>query len=285
MPFIPIYRIQDHFHNDFGTHVTKADGRLHQHDYWEMFYVISGCASHRLENSNSVFSSGTLYLLKPYHTHAFYDTFDKVAIHRDIALSDELFRQTCNSISEDFYDTFVSSPQKLFTIPIDEATTTTLEKRLDNFCSIPELELQQQKIVSRMICNFILLLFFENRILSIRHDSDQLNRIIETMKKPEVLQFGIEYLLNEVGFSHGYLCRLFRKQTGKTILETLTSFRMQYASNLIRNSNFTFLDISERVGYDSLSHFVKVFKQYYHQTPSEYKRKFATKTNLTKTES
>lgn len=277
MTYIPTYKFCDFFSNQFGTHLTKADGHLHSHDYWEIFYVVQGVASHRLNDTYSMLSAGTIYILKPYKIHAFNDIENSTALHRDIAVTDELFRQTCQWASPDLYENLLCSEEDIFPIPIEACALSTLENRLNHFCMIPEENEECRSQVAKLILNYIFLLYLENINVNIHLYPDPFSSILAEMKSPDVLQFGIEQLLAKTGFSHGHLCRLFKKYTGKTMLAILTSNRMQHAAALIRSSEYSLLEISEMVGYDSLSHFIRNFKAYYQQPPSAYRKKYRIK--------
>lgn len=83
----------------------------------------------------------------------------------------------------------------------------------------------------------------------------------------------LEQLAGVVGLSTGYLSHIFRKETGKSILQYITETRCQKAAELLYTTDMPVQDVGMYVGYPDNNYFVKVFKKCYQTTPSEYKKK------------
>lgn len=69
-----------------------------------------------------------------------------------------------------------------------------------------------------------------------------------------------------------YFSRLFLKYTGQRPLKYLHEKRIERAQYLIATNDLSYSDIAERVGFESLPHFSKIFKKVTSLTPGEYKR-------------
>ena len=78
-----------------------------------------------------------------------------------------------------------------------------------------------------------------------------------------------------VGVTPSYLSRVFRKDKNQTVVEYLNKTRIEHAKNLIRDSNVNFKKIPGYVGFNSMTYFFTVFKQYAGETPSQYKKHLA----------
>ncbi|MBP3663977.1 MAG: helix-turn-helix transcriptional regulator, partial [Tyzzerella sp.] len=70
---------------------------------------------------------------------------------------------------------------------------------------------------------------------------------------------------------HRNLSRLFKKNTNKTIKEYLTTAKMNYSIELLRNKDLSILTISEMIGYNSLSHYITTFKKHTGFSPQKYR--------------
>ncbi len=75
-----------------------------------------------------------------------------------------------------------------------------------------------------------------------------------------------------VNLHPGYLQRIFKASTGKTIVETLTELRVSKAKMLLRNTDIPVADICEYVGIGSRQYFHAVFKRHAGLTPVDYRR-------------
>ena len=76
-----------------------------------------------------------------------------------------------------------------------------------------------------------------------------------------------------LGISPSHLSRLFRQQTGETVMSFITRCRVDQAKQLLRQSPAKVKDIGHTVGYNDIRHFVRVFTAQVGMTPSEYRRK------------
>ncbi len=74
-----------------------------------------------------------------------------------------------------------------------------------------------------------------------------------------------------VDLSESYLSRLFTKEMGISIHEYINIAKVEKARNLLCYSDFSFIDISNYLGFSSQSHFITVFKKYEGMTPKKYR--------------
>lgn len=82
----------------------------------------------------------------------------------------------------------------------------------------------------------------------------------------------LEQLSAISGYNPTYFSELFRKFTGETYLERLTSLRINYAKALLA-TGLSVTDTCFASGFGSLSNFLAVFKAKCGMPPSEYRRK------------
>jgi len=70
-----------------------------------------------------------------------------------------------------------------------------------------------------------------------------------------------------------YFCKMFKKATGINFTDYLSRVRIEKAKNLLLNPNLRISEIAFEVGFQSLTHFNRVFKNILGQSPSEYREK------------
>ena len=68
--------------------------------------------------------------------------------------------------------------------------------------------------------------------------------------------------------------RELKKRTGKTITEVVTQARMSWAAYKLAFTTTEVLDIIFDCGFNSTSHFYKIFKKYYMVTPFQYRENY-----------
>lgn len=68
-----------------------------------------------------------------------------------------------------------------------------------------------------------------------------------------------------------YLSRLFSEIEGCTFVEYVTNIRLNQAGLLLKENGYKIYEIAEKVGYHAVKHFIRVFKEKYGITPSQYR--------------
>lgn len=68
-----------------------------------------------------------------------------------------------------------------------------------------------------------------------------------------------------------YFCKMFKKATGLHFTDYLSRVRIEKAKNLLLNPNARVSEVAYEVGFQSLTHFNRVFKKVTGQSPSAYR--------------
>jgi signal transduction histidine kinase/AraC-like DNA-binding protein len=82
-----------------------------------------------------------------------------------------------------------------------------------------------------------------------------------------------ENLAATLGMSPDYFGRIFKKYTGKKVLEYINDLRIKHASDLLASSNKKIIDIAMESGFETLRTFNRDFTKKMELTPSEYRLK------------
>ncbi|GAA4435208.1 AraC family transcriptional regulator [Ravibacter arvi] len=78
--------------------------------------------------------------------------------------------------------------------------------------------------------------------------------------------------MNEAAF-----CRYFKSQTGKTLTQYTLALRMDYAGNLLVNSNESVTQVCYSSGFENVSHFIQTFRRHHGLTPFEFRKRLKGK--------
>lgn len=84
----------------------------------------------------------------------------------------------------------------------------------------------------------------------------------------------IKDISEHVFLSSSYICTIFKSETGKTLNQYITEFRIEKAKKLLMDSRYKITDISAKVGYNDGNYFGKSFKKLVGMSPSEYRDKY-----------
>ena len=69
-----------------------------------------------------------------------------------------------------------------------------------------------------------------------------------------------------------YFMRLFKKETGKSVLEYITDCRLSSARQMLEETNLPITEVALAAGYDNFSYFSKLFRRNEGMSPSEYRK-------------
>lgn len=109
---------------------------------------------------------------------------------------------------------------------------------------------------------------------SLQKNSSIVNKIIVFLENNYPQPINLDDLSKECNLSKEYLCSLFKKETGQSIMKFLTSIRISKARiELLRSPEKTVFLISREVGFQDSSYFCKVFKKIEGVTPDYFRKK------------
>lgn len=101
--------------------------------------------------------------------------------------------------------------------------------------------------------------------------SEKLQNAISLLGKSYRQEISIPMLAESCGMSEVYFRRLFFKAYGMSPLEYITYLRISYASELLKNTNFSIESICYECGYRDPAYFCRVFRKSTGLSPSVYR--------------
>ncbi|MEA5015894.1 MAG: response regulator [Candidatus Limiplasma sp.] len=79
----------------------------------------------------------------------------------------------------------------------------------------------------------------------------------------------LEEVSRHIRVNANYLSGLFKAKTGMKYIDYLTHLRLEKADRLIRHTDLRVADIAQMVGYASVKHFGRLYREAYGANPSE----------------
>ncbi|MHB8086967.1 MAG: helix-turn-helix domain-containing protein [Anaerolineaceae bacterium] len=245
---------------------------LHCHNYCEFFIITSGCTYHILNGVRESLAENTLYLIRPHDVHQFAPIGNEKCIHINLSTIPERFTQLCSALgisSEAMFDDsqnalcveltpdernyFLNRAQQVHFLGHDEKDRSTL-----------------QLTISEMLIQCIALMH-KKRI--VRHDGcpQWLRKVFEQLHTPEYMDCNANDVYQLAGYSAPVVIQNFKRYTGDTVRSYLVKLKMDWAMQLFLTTNMSVLEVSDTLGYASLSHFEKLFVQHTGKYPRIFK--------------
>jgi AraC-like DNA-binding protein/ligand-binding sensor protein len=116
-----------------------------------------------------------------------------------------------------------------------------------------------------------------NQVLVQRENAEppMISRAKNFIKDNQAEDLSLGQVARAVNASTFYFCKMFKKATGLNFTEYLSRVRVEKAKNLLLNPNLRISEIAYEVGFQSLTHFNRVFKKIVGRSPTEYREQLA----------
>ena len=99
----------------------------------------------------------------------------------------------------------------------------------------------------------------------------EVEQSIAYIKENYMRKISLASVAEHVGLSSGYLCRIFKDETGGSINTYINNLRMNKAGELLSDKNSYIKEVAVAVGFEDQLYFSRLFKRYSGLTPSEYR--------------
>lgn len=263
-------------HNDYENfyyfhwfHLKSVHYHSHN-DYFEIVLPLRANVSQFFDNKIEKLDEKTVYIISPHYIHNIFCPFQatKDEPHLfNLAISDEHFLKAAMLVSPSLQYIFTSN-NGLTKIPLTDVQFSYLEsltKLLKN-CKMEN----RGNIVTLLLQNLLVFLSVQSESFSV---STQNNYALDVKLRIDNLEYidkTAQEIYSKYPIAFSALISQFRELTGMTIIRYLINQRMEYAKKLLSSTDYSVLEVSSALGYTSLSHFIAVFKEYYHITPKAF---------------
>lgn len=86
-------------------------------------------------------------------------------------------------------------------------------------------------------------------------------------------QLSLDYISKETGISTFAISKIFQQKLKIKYIDYVTNIRIDYAKQLLEQTNLSLTEICSKVGYSDQSTFFRAFKKITKETPAQYKRR------------
>lgn len=268
---------------DIRPHTRFAHFPRHRHNYVEMVYMCSGSTTHIINDMDKiVLNEGDLLFLNQNVTQEI-----EAAGETDIAVNfiilPEFFDRAFNMIEQEnvLRDFLIS------TLSQDASLTNYLHFKAKDILPVQNLlenmiwTLIEQKTGTNTINQISMGLLFMN----LSAFAENINQNYPNQYEQTLVFYVLKYI--ETHYKNGtlaniadelnqetyYISRLLKKHTGANFKELLQQRKLQQAVYLLKQTPLTVDSVMEAIGYDNSSYFYRKFREKYHCSPKEYRRK------------
>lgn len=265
--------------------LDKYPGRYvpwHWHRTVELFYMKSGALEYHTPNEKILFPAGSggmansnvLHMTK---VHGNAEKNSQLLHIFDVSL---LAGEPGSRIGQTYITPIAAAPQIeiLPLFPEDPAQNAVLKRILDAF-RLPVHEFEYEIRLRNALSEIWLMLFEQSRPLLAEtrnsgKNNDKIKQMIIYIHEHYSEKITVQDVAASAFLSERECYRVFRGSLHTTPVEYIKSCRLQAACRMLAESQEPVTMIGQACGLGSSSYFGKVFREYAHCTPSEYRAKW-----------
>ena len=245
---------------------------LHDHDYYEFFIITSGRTNHLLNGASQQLGEKTLCLIRPQDRHQFTPLQGERCIHINLPVTREKLEQLCAAVGTTLPD-LLRAPSRITLEDLDFAAFKQSAREINLLREAGMAERLTNMIICQMLTNALVLLS-KQRVDDSPGAPEWLRQVLRRIHSPEYIACQASDIYRLAGYSPPVVIRNFRQYTGETVVSYRTRTKMDWAKRLLTSTDLTILDIAGRLGYGSVSHFNKLFRDFTEMSPGEYRRRY-----------
>ena len=248
----------------------KLTDICHAHDFFELIWLVRGSAVQRVNGEEKLCEEGNVCLLRPQDSHCFAGQTDELIV---VSLSVERreFELFCNMYHARLAEEILKGEQPVC-FEFDRSAMIDLPGERNDW------------VFTEYDCKFLLSCLLKSCIdhtncLEREHAlPDMLSHAADEMKKTENLRKGIPAFTEISHYSQSHLSRLVQKHFGMSLKQYINELRMQRAYDDILLTDRPAQEIAEDLGFASFSHFRRIFKERFSETPASLRKRQGMRT-------
>ena len=254
--------------NPYSRLIVTRKTTYHKHTFFEFSICIGGSMKNLINDTLYKIEKGRILLLRPDDKHYLYSDVPYSA--RDIYVSVPEMKSICDSIDETLFERLSSEPFAV-NFDVSQYDLLSLENKL-NYFNTRDRDPLSLKIRHRNIILQILDLWRQNDAEKSNHYPEWISLLLSRINTEKFLTQNVSEAIRSTNYSHGYVCREFKKYLGVTLQETLDEAKFSYAAALLADRDVSIAQISEKLNYSAPSNFIIAFKRHYGVTPSQWRK-------------
>jgi len=256
---------------------------IRKNNFFELIYVVDGTGIQIINHNKFQYRKGNLFLVTPQDVHSFeISTVTKFFFLRFNEYYVKANSQNPQSETvlrmEYILQNASHRPGCILKNTIDKPLIASLIESIINEQN--NQQIYHQKIIEQIV-NAIITVVARNIALKLPKNIKEttgemvleiLHYIQENIYDPKQLKANV--ISEQFNISLHYLGKYFKKQTGETLQEYISNYKLRLIEARLLNSDMRINEIADELHFSDESHLNKVFRKHKGINPSEFRKKF-----------
>lgn len=262
---------KDILQSGMQIHLTRATltpvrpKALHDHDFFELFWVQNGKVRHHQLDRTDTLSEGDVVFLRPGQPHALQGRGEHALV---VSLC--IHPATIKALAK-------RHPSVQGHLFWSKGAPVQTRRDIRQLAALNHAAVQLERSPCDTLAAeaFLLPLCADLTAAAFDHEMPVwLANACNAAKDPEVFRAGSAGLVAVAGKAHPHVSRMMRKYVGQTPSDYINQIRMRHAARALTTDNEAISEIAADCGIPNMSHFHKLFRETHGLTPLQFRQKF-----------
>ncbi|MCX2477320.1 AraC family transcriptional regulator [Pedobacter sp. MC2016-05] len=269
--------------NVFILEKEHWDYGYHSHNFYELILIEVGKGTHRLNEIDSPYKKGDVFLLTPADKHEF--SIEEKTKFLYIKFTEDFLTELLVLKHDKMWkDTLMLS--LLAGSQFSKVSLINSNEEGDYVFQLSKMLLYEftshlsynQVIIANLFSSLLVLLVrnmnkIEGRDQWVMQDGEKIENILAYIRVNALdkQKMKIQTLADQFLISPNYISFFVKKNTGLSIQSHIIQYKMKLSEKLLRQSKLSINEISLKLGFNDASHLNKIFKKYYGKSPLQFR--------------
>ena len=252
---------------------------FHMHEFAEIMLLVKGHLLHEVNGSHHILPPGSLVFVRPYDLHRLLPVNSERTVFASLTLASSVIRELMDYLRvPSAMNRFDAAPEApCFHLSPDE--TRTLMLQMERISNEQAVNPENSTLLSRVLAAQLFASHLLNPEPPAQHTlppPNWLTRLREEAEHWVDLKNATHRLHAKARCHPSHLCKSFQRHFGETPTGFLNRLRLRRAVKLLSGPETKIATVAAELGFESLSHFHRLFKRHYGLTPAQYRRSKGT---------
>lgn len=258
------------------TEMDSLINKIHLHNNcYEIIQVIKGKGSIVIGQNRYPYTPGGVYIIKAFLLHSSC-VREQPYIRSKLSINASCIDEILNHLDLNEYFAPLLQQNNGVYLPLSPQIANQVDELLKHLAECFESQdMESDAVGLSLLLNLLTFLRTEynSGVRSPPLPNTPISRVIKYINLNISEQLTLDTIAKSNNISKFYLCKLFKKEQGISIMNFILNQRLMLVKNQLRVTSLSCSDIAMAIGFSNFSSFCQQFKKKEGMTPSEYRRK------------